>query len=247
MLAKPIADYQSTDFNDDIEDEGVEWNDNSFNASHLGLNILKKLKESPLGAILIILSLFAIVAMTIKTIAQKLSQDSEPLIGLNNSYAKDSGILRELNRSKALQDAQAELTKAHAKYQNYLKDKYQDNIKAPKTDSIKKSIALNQYQKSTINPYSNQEAMRINKDYVSKDNFQIPPRPKMQENKPQQTIKKEFTSPYIQRKSNSIDYKPKQEAKINNLKFLESVTKIYEQSGRNDLAQGLRTSMSHVK
>ena len=86
----------------------------------------------------------------------------------------------------------------------------------------------------------------MNKDFTSRDSFQIPPRPKMQQVKPKQT-KIEFTSPYIQRKTNKIEYTPKKENSANNMKFLESVTKIYEQSGRNDLAQGLRNSMSRIK
>ena len=143
ILSRPVSEYQSTDYNDDLEEDSVDWSDNSFNVSHLGLNILKGLKESPMGIIISILAVLAILAIVVKTIAQKLSQDSEPLIGLNNNYVKDSELIRDLNRTKALQDAQAELTKAHTKYQNYLKNKYQDKNKTPNTESVKKSIALN--------------------------------------------------------------------------------------------------------
>ena len=247
MLARPVSDYQSTDYRDDLEEDSVEWSDNSFNFAHLGLSVLRSLKKGPMGIILIFLAGLAILAVAAKSVASKLSQDSEPLIGLNNNYAKDSELIRNLNHTKALQDAQKELAKAHSKYQNYLKDKYQDNIKAPDVNSIKKSIALNQYQKSTTNPYSNQEVIRINKDFTSRDNFQIPPRPKMEKPVSQRASKTEFTSPYIQRKNNKIDYTSPQENKSSNMKFLESVTKIYEQSGRNDLAQGLRSSMARVK
>ena len=110
-------------------------------------------------------------------------------------------------------------------------------------DSIKKGIALSQYQKSTQNPYLNQEVIKINKDFtntIPQGNFQIPPRPK-------KTVQSDFSSPYIQRKNNKINYTPKTNEKSSSTKFLESVTKIYEQSGRKDLATGLKNSISKAK
>jgi len=248
-LAAPISDYQQTDYSDDLEDIGAEWSNNNFSFSHLGLNILDSLKKGPFGIVLIFLAAFAIFAIIIKTITQRLSQDSEPLIGLNNNYNKEDELIRDLSRTRTLQDAQAELTKAHSRYQDYLKNKYQSNVKAPNVDMVKKSIALNQYQKATENPYKDQEVIRINKDYTTRDNFQIPPRPKAQ--KPLNTAKNaktEFTSPYIKRTAGNVEYKTKKsEQTTSNMKFLESVTKIYEQSGRNDLAQELKSSMSKIK
>ena len=41
--------------------------------------------------------------------------------------------------------------------------------------------------------------------------------------------------------------KQNQQVKQGNMKFLESVTKIYEQSGRGDLASGLKNSISKAK
>ncbi len=245
MLTRPVSDYQSTSYQDDLEEEGSEWNDNSFSVGNLFSNLMQDVKDGPVGIVLVFIAIFAILSIIIKTIAQKMNQDSEPLIGLNNNYVKDSELIRDLNRTKALQNAQAELTKAHAKYQDYLKNKYQDVPTAPSVDNVKKSIALNQYQKSTTNPYLDQQVIKMNKKPVSNDSFSIPPRPRVQNNALKQA-KTEFTSPYIKR-AKSVDYTPKQETKNSNMKFLESVTKIYEQSGRNDLAQGLRSSMSRIK
>ena len=104
---------------------------------------------------------------------------------------------------------------------------------------------MSQYQKSTQNPYSNQEVIKMNKDFtqnvrpIPQGNFQIPPRPKMQK-------KVEFSSPYIQKPSPEMPNK-NQQSKQGNMKFLESVTKIYEQSGRGDLASGLKNSISKAK
>jgi hypothetical protein len=246
-LARPISDYQSTDYNDDLEDNAVEWDDNSFNFANLGKNMLESLKNGPTGLILILLAVFAIVIFTIKALMEKLLQENEPLIGLNNNYMKAPELIGNSDREMVLQNAKQQLAAAHSKYQDYLKSKYQNNVRTSNVDTIKQGIALNQYQKSTINPYSNQEVIKINKDFTSRDSFQIPPRPKADVNIQSRQAKTEFTSPYIQRNTNKINYTPKKETNSNNMKFLESVTKIYEKSGRSDLAQGLRSSMMKVK
>ncbi len=255
IINRPINQYQPTS-NTDLENEDIQdWNDNSFNFSHLGTAIFSNLKESNLGIILIILSVIAAFAILVKSLATKLSQESEPLIGLNNQkqYAKsDINIKDDLNditqRSQTLKMAQMELTKAHQKYQEYLQNKYKDNykekLKSVNTDMIKKGIALNQYQKSTQNPYKNQEVLKMNKDFTqtphrNNDSFKIPPKPK--------AINNNFSSPYIQRPSNKINYAQKNTIKKDNMKFLESVTKIYEASGRGDLANELKNSISKAK
>ena len=72
-------------------------------------------------------------------------------------------------------------------------------------------------------------------------NFQIPPRPKKENQTPRNT------SPYIQKKENKITNPVTNRNNQNSMKFLESVTKIYEQSGRQDLAMGLKNSISKTK
>ncbi len=263
VVNRPISEYKSTTYdNEDLEysDDSQEWDDNSFNLYHLSSSILSELKNGPSGKILIILTLLAVVSILIKLLVNKVAQDKEPLIGLNNSkYAnndiqlgslgknialQNEGYKNTSNRQEALRQAQKELTKAHQKYQEYIQNKYQNA--QPKTidkDLLKKSFALNQYQKSTQNPYKNQEVIRINKgfstDIQTNGNFQIPPRPKMQP-------KKEFTSPYIKRANNFVQQKTNEQPK-QNMKFLESVTKIYEQSGRRDLADELKNSITKAK
>lgn len=265
VINRPISEYKPVHYVTDLEDqeEIQDWDDNSFNFAHLGSTILMNLKDGVWGMILTILLLVGILSIIIKNLTSKISQDSEPLIGLSNQKYLDNTLkfnkkdvspyqappvqtkFEDLpdvaQRNKTLKAAQAELTKAHQKYQEYLQDKYKGNYK-PKSldvDAVKKSIALNQYQKSTQNPYKNQEVIKINKDFsnnipkaMPKDSFQIPPRPTLP--------KKEFSSPYIQRSNSQMNY-IKREQKPTNMKFLESVTKIYENSGRKDLANGLKS------
>ena len=86
----------------------------------------------------------------------------------------------------------------------------------------------------------------MNKGFTTTDtqtlrgNYQIPPRPKMQS-------RSEFSSPYIHRTNNFVKPEVKNEETKRNMKFLESVTKIYEQSGRKDLAQGIKSNLSKQK
>ena len=117
-------------------------------------------------------------------------------------------------------------------------------LKQPKTvdvDTLRKSIALNQYQKSTQNPYKNQEVVKISEiRNTANDTFKIPPKYRTQE-------KQAFSSPYIQRKTNLVTSSVIKEEPKQNMKFLESVTKIYERSGRADLADGLKNSITKAK
>ncbi len=268
-INRPIKEYKSTILNNDLEyqDNIQEWDDNSFNFSYLSATIMTELKEGPIGKILIVLSLFAFLLILARNLAAKLSQDKEPLIGLNQNINHQMGSLgisvkkQQLQqpmlkaqkrnddlvgiskRNEALKQAQIELTRAHEKYQQYIQNKYQ-GTKQPKTvdvDALRKSIALNQYQKSTQNPYKNQEVIKIDEiRNTSNETFKIPPRPRMQE-------KQAFSSPYIQRKTNLVNSNYIKEQPKQNMRFLESVTKIYERSGRADLADGLKNSITKAK
>lgn len=268
IINRPISQYQpisqhSTDL--DAQGDNQDWDDNSFNFIHLSSAILSNLKDGAMGIVLIFALVFAIILAVIKNIARNYSQDIDPLIGLNNvNTIKDvpsafsqnipkmnSSLESVSSRSETIKNAQKELAKAHQKYQEYLQDKYKNRFpekqKTANVDAVRKGIALNQYQKSSQNPYTNQEVLRMSEAFSripqnNKDSFQIPPRPKKE-------INKDFTSPYIQRKTNTLDYsaKPQLKTKDNSMRFLESVTKIYEQSGRGDLANGLKNSISKVK
>lgn len=264
-INRPIKDYKSTSLNNDLEYQNdiQEWNDNSFNISHLSATLLNELKTGPMGKILIVLSLFAFLLILAKNLASKLSQDREPLIGLNNNInhqmgslnvqtknqpkmPQEDGLATVSKRNEALKQAQMELARAHEKYQQYIQNKYQ-NTKKPKTadvDLLRKSIALNQYQKSTQNPYKNQEVIKLNElrneTSAQNRNYQIPPRPKTQQ-------KQAFTSPYIRRETNLVNSSLNNNQPKQNMKFLESVTKIYERSGRSDLADELKNSISKAK
>lgn len=104
------------------------------------------------------------------------------------------------------------------------------------------NYGLNAYQKENRNPYES-EPMTIHnprlRNYVS---------PQVQStvatqpvNRPAQTVAvqpKKLTTPVNSAPVNQSN------PNVDNLKFLESMTAIYEKSGRHDLARGLRASLS---
>ena len=108
----------------------------------------------------------------------------------------------------------------------------------------------NNYNLLSQRKYKNQEVIRLNKGFATdvptqRGNYQIPPRPRTQQ-------KAEFSSPYIHRTNKFVDVnaRPAQksyESPKTNMRFLESVTKIYERSGRADLADGLKNSITKAK
>lgn len=264
-INRPMNEYMPAN-STDLEDMNniQDWDDNSFNLSQF----MTSLKDGVGGIILVFLMVFGIIVYSIKMLSKKLSQETEPLIGLKQQKPEEifnkqiyetspqaNNLQSITKRAQALQNAQNELTKAHQKYQEYLKTKYKDTPKKQfTTDSIAKGIALSQYQKSTQNPYKDQPVIKMNQTQsfsMPKGSFQIPPKNEFKNNlqtikRPTQTVQAN-TSPYIQRPSKKLNTQQKMYTKPNSMKFLESVTKIYEQSGRADLADELKNTITKTK
>jgi len=271
IINKPISEYKSIEeeeaVSNDLEsqDEIQDWDDNSFNFSHLMTEIFSGARKEFLGIVGVLFLGFLIMILAIRSVIKKISQDSEPLIGLNHAKEHDleniySNEARKplpkkiktedidfeniAAKNKLLKEAQTQLSKAHNKYQEYLQNKYKTtNPLNNNSDILTRGIALNQYKKNNQNPYLDQEVIKMTPSGLSptNGNFQIPPRPK-KENQPPRN-----TSPYIQKKENKITNPVTNRNNQSSMKFLESVTKIYEQSGRQDLAMGLKNSISKTK
>jgi len=114
------------------------------------------------------------------------------------------------------------------------------------------NYGLNAYKKELQNPYEQEHAQIHN----PKLNHYVSPllRNQMMQNNmyqqqslqqniatmtvPQQQVKKSYTTPVNNAPVNQSN------PNIDNLKFLESMTAIYEKSGRHDLAQGLKASLN---
>lgn len=269
VLNRPMQEYKQI-HQQDIDDEDFQdFDDMSFNLVHL-LNVLK---NGNFGIVLIILTVLALFAWIIKALAIKIGQDEEPLIGLNkpktsdiklnlteaqqlyytprtnpNAFKPKSQIqsvedLKSVkDKNETLKYAQQQLAQAHEKYRNYVIKKYGQDALNPKKlqvpDLINKSVALNQYQKSTTNPYKNQNVIKINQPQNNMSDVKTTPK---------NNIRKEINNaPYIKRPNRTLNSNMSQQ-KTPSMKFLESVSKIYAESGRGDLADELKNSMNKTK
>ena len=113
---------------------------------------------------------------------------------------------------------------------------------APEKPFTTVNYGLNAYQRENRNPYETETPihnprLRNFVNPMAQQNVQTMSQPQRQATAVQQAVRKNTTpvntAPVNQSNPN-----------IDNLKFLESMTAIYEKSGRHDLAQGLKASLS---
>ena len=113
---------------------------------------------------------------------------------------------------------------------------------APEKPFTTVNYGLNAYQRENRNPYETEPPihnprLRNFVNPMSQQNVQTMSQPQRQATAVKQAVRKNTTpvntAPVNQSNPN-----------IDNLKFLESMTAIYEKSGRHDLAQGLKASLS---
>lgn len=110
------------------------------------------------------------------------------------------------------------------------------------------NYGINAYQRENKNPYEstpvqfhNSRLRGYSNNSVSHD--YVAPQPM---NRPVQTQTLAAAQPQIKKMTTPVNSAPVNQSNpnIDNLKFLESMTAIYEKSGRHDLARGLKASLS---
>ena len=110
------------------------------------------------------------------------------------------------------------------------------------------NYGLNAYQKENRNPYETMPAQFHNprlREYANQAAPQefVAPQPMA---KPVQTQTMTMAQPQVKKMTTPVNSAPVNQSNpnIDNLKFLESMTAIYEKSGRHDLARGLKASLN---
>jgi hypothetical protein len=108
------------------------------------------------------------------------------------------------------------------------------------------NYGLNAYQKENKNPYESAPVQFHNprlKEYASAPQEFTAPQPI---NRPVQTQTLAVAQPQVRKMTTPVNSAPVNQSNpnIDNLKFLESMTAIYEKSGRHDLARGLKASLN---
>ena len=109
------------------------------------------------------------------------------------------------------------------------------------------NYGLNAYQKESRNPYESTPVEFHNprlRQYASAQSQDfVAPQPVA---RPVQTQTMTVAQPQVKKMTTPVNSAPVNQSNpnIDNLKFLESMTAIYEKSGRHDLARGLKASLS---
>ena len=112
------------------------------------------------------------------------------------------------------------------------------------------NYGLNAYQRENRNPYESVPMQFHNprlREYatpVQQQEF-VAPQPQTM-SRPAQTQTMTMAQPQIKKMTTPVNSAPVNQSNpnIDNIKFLESMTAIYEKSGRHDLARGLKASLS---
>ncbi len=248
VINRPIREYRPTTDMEEIANEDIDWEDNSFNAAHFLASFGGLFGQKSDMTFVICLALLILTVVASRKIFAKIRISEEPLIGLSSASLKDAldSDENEFEKvafkpasqekpvvSQSTLDKRAKLNEV-LKYasNSYERRKYAAaaNVNAQRKNLIKENYALGAYEKSQRNPYATKVQQNTQTTYQRRA-VTSPVAP--QRVRPSQALNKQVES--VAKKAPSVD----------NIKFLESVTKIYEQNGRGDLAQGLRTSIAN--
>lgn len=223
VLNDPIKSYQPVYNDDDYEDNS------GFSISAAAASIKNVLKSAKANW-LIALGLFILIIMSgIKTIKSK---DNEIKVGLSQSL-KDREI--DMYKGIGVDGINVELTGV-APIQS------KPNISTRNVSGA--NYGLKAYQQGTRSPYLTSEMQRprpaVSSPSATAQSVARNLNQKSVTNLSQKTVQKSAlqTAP--------VSTKPKT-TNIDSIKFLESMTKIYEKNGRADLAQGLKANMKKAK
>ena len=136
--------------------------------------------------------------------------------------------------------------------QNLQKPSYNEQAYVPQMrDASKSNYGLKSYQNSTKSPYMTPE---VSRPRLNSKAFSTPVKapaaaPNALQQAAQEIIKRNSAEKMQQAATKTVS-KPisgAKSARIDSMKFLEDITKIYENSGRADLAQGLKSNYQKAK
>lgn len=229
VLNSPMKSYKPVyDDSQDEEDEGFSLASVSGSASRHLKNIFKNEKISWL----ITLGLFSILVLSgVKTIKGK---DNEIKVGLTQSLKE-----REVDLYKGglnLGGVNAGVTgELHGAPLNPSSNVASQNVAGA-------NYGLRAYQQGTRSSYLTSEMQRPRPTTVAKPSINL----QQQVNNTNLKQAAQSTMQNTAQKTATVNTRPKT-ANIDSMKFLESMTKIYEKNGRTDLAQGLKTNMKKAK
>jgi len=232
VLSKPMQSYTpvyGTEIDEEADNSGFSLP--SFLSGESGNQIKKILKNEKISWMVAFGLLAIIIISGIKSIKGK---DSDIKIGLSQGFKE-----RELDLYRGMGNQIA--GSPMSLRQNNQPQPHQSQPQAPNF-AAGANYGLKAYQNGTRNPYVSSEAPRPRPVAAPKQTFPAPQPLKNTVASGTQNAVNPAQSP-IQRPVAPAN----RTTNIDSMKFLESMTKIYEKNGRTDLAQGLKTNMQKAK
>ncbi len=224
VLSNPMSSYKPV-YEDSMDDEEAGF---SFAAL-----IEKLFKSKKIGGLLTCAGIALLITSGLKTIKGK---DSEIKVGLTQSL---NPHLSNQQREIDLYRGGLNLGGRYAGVNAEISDDSANSIPSSIGISPQTNYGMRAYQQGTKSPYITSEIQR--------------PRPAAAAAKPavnsQQMANialKSAMQATMPKPASTGTSRPKP-SNIDSMKFLESMTKIYEKNGRSDLAQGLKTNMKKAK
>ncbi|MBE7703204.1 MAG: hypothetical protein E7Z89_04045 [Cyanobacteria bacterium SIG28] len=221
-LNNPIESYAPI-YHEDFEPVKTSKMFDRIKASSTVANIKDSLSEtvSPDSANKITtIGLISLLAFSVIRLFRR--REPEMKIGLSQSLNE-----REINMYKGIQPLQQTYTTSEKPFSTV-------------------NYGMNAYQKQERNPYD-METSHIHNPRLRNYNSSLGADIATQTvNRPIQQQTKTVTQPQVKKMTTPVNTAPVNQSNpnIDNLKFLESMTAIYEKSGRHDLARGLKASLN---
>lgn len=228
VLSKPVDAYTPV-YNQGLDEEDLGFSLDGFSIPEILTKILKSEKLSWLAACGL---LIMFILTGIKSVKGK---DDEIQVGLSQSLKE-----REVELYKGLGGLNIELPEPPMAAKN--------GMSVQKTNASGSSYGIKAYQDGMRSPYVSSEIQRP----------KATARPKMSAPQSSNAINTRLSSAKLNQGAMTMTMPktaavPRQSAakakttNIDSIKFLESMTKIYEKNGRTDLAQGLKANMKKAK
>ncbi len=234
IVGAPRSKYSPVNY-ESIEESN--WEDNEFTFANVVNSTSEALNNMNIDFMLILSVVVILISLAGLKKAFSNKVGKEDAIGIKATKRAQDGLgaipmpqsdlLRELKESE-ISTLNTNYTKPNATTQNYALNSYNKaQNKNPYTNNVRKGTTLNQPLRKVSSPMT-------------------PERPKY--STPKKNIANQYKNMQNFATTNAIK-KADTKANVNmdNLKFLESVTQIYEKSGRKDLAQGIKSNLSKSK
>jgi len=227
VLSNPMSTYKPV-YNGSQDEEEAGFSFTAF--------LTKCLKSKKIGGLMTFAGISLLIFSWLKTVKGK---DNDIKVGLTQSLNQNSIQQREIDLYRGGLNLGGRYSGVNAEISSEVPNISPSNV-GLSSNITSANYGVKAYQQGTKSPYLSSEMQR--------------PRPAAAAAKPSLTsqqavniaLKSAMQSTLQKPSSAGAVTKPKP-SNIDSMKFLESMTKIYEKNGRSDLAQGLKTNMKKAK